>query len=598
MGRPRPLLGDSGTGMPNSSQHQAGSGPRAQSPPNLAPALQRVLQLGLHHHQSGRPAEAEPLYRQVLAAAPGHAGALHLLGVLCFQTGRTEEAAGLIGKAVEIDGNQASWLTNLGLVLQSLGRLDEAIARHAEALRVDPQSAEAHFNRGTGLQHKGDLDAAETDYREALRLRPEHAETHNNLGTVLQARHRLEPAVESYRAALRLNPDHADALNNLGSALQALGRIEEAIAQFRTALQVNPGNHEAFNNLGNALKDLGRFGEALAAYAEAQRIAPHHPDAHWNESMVRLLLGDFAAGWPKFEWRWQARGTQPHGLTVPLWCGDRLAGKTILIHCEQGFGDCIQCIRYVARVKRLGAQVVVLSPPELEVLLRTVPGTDAVVTRMAEAPPCDLRIPVMSLPLMFRTRLDTIPASIPYLSAAPDSVRRWQDRLSELERPRIGVVWRGRPSHANDRNRSIPLALLAPLLRPEHGSFVSLTREPADEEAGLLARLPACRDVGSDLADFAETAAAIDALDLVIAVDTAVAHLAGALGKPVWLLLPHIPDWRWLLDRTDSPWYPAMRLFRQQRRGDWAGVIAAVAAALAEWQAGVAPADSAEPGRQ
>lgn len=555
-----------------------------QPPSGPMPDPSRLFDLALSHHQAGRMAEAEPLYRQVLAIAPRHADSLHLLGVLYFQTGRAEVADVLIGQAIAIDSQRSDFFSNHGLVLQTLGQLDAAIAQYGKALAIKPDNADALFNLGISLQLKEDYDGAIARYREAIHVKPDYCQAYNNIGTILQNQGKIDQAISSYQQVLRINPNNPEALNNLGFLFQSQGRLNEAIACYRKTLLVKPDYLEVINNLGNCLTALGRFGDALAVYAQAQRVDPRYPDAHWNESMVRLLLGDFAGGWPGYEWRWQVKGTAPHGLAQPLWDGAPLNGKTILLHCEQGYGDCIQFIRYATQVKRQAAQVVVFAPPELARLFQTASGVDQVVTRWSEIPDCHCRAPLVTLPLIFKTTLATIPAGIPYLAAEPGAVATWRerfnDRFKDVKRPKIGIVWRGRPTHANDRNRSIAPAIFSGLLTQGAGCFVSLDKDRGDGGTARLFGDAPYLDAGGLLNDFADTAAAIAALDLVISVDTAVAHLAGALGKPAWVLLPAVPDWRWLLNRDDSPWYPSVRLFRQERIGDWDGVIAKVIAAL------------------
>ncbi|MBI1206202.1 MAG: tetratricopeptide repeat protein [Azospirillum sp.] len=544
----------------------------------------QTFALALDHHRAGRLAEAEPLYRQVLATAPAHADSLHLLGVIAYQKGALETAATLMSQSILINGNQASCLNNLGLTLQTLGRLDEAVARYCEALRLKPDFADALYNLGNALRDQGKLEAAIARYHQALRSRPDYYEALNNLAAVLKQLGRTDEAVAICHQALRTRADCHQALNNLGVLLLEQGKTDEAIEKFRRALQIAPDYLDALNNLANGFRDQGKLDDAIARFLEVQRLQPDQPDANWGESLTRLIQGDFETGWQKYEWRWLTKGSVAHGRPEPPWRGEPLDGKTILLHCEQGFGDCLQFIRYAEAVKARGGSVVLLAPTELERLFRSASGIDRLVTGFAEIPPCDYQAPLGSLPLRFETRLATIPANVPYLAAEPSSVLAWQRRLPASAGPKVGISWRGRPTHRDDRNRSISPAVWATLLGAGAGSFFSLQKGPRTGDLERLAGHPNFLDLSADLVDFAETAALIENLDLVLSVDTSIAHLAGALGKPVWILLPFAPDWRWLLHRSDSPWYPTARLFRQGNPGDWTSVIDQVAAALAEFR--------------
>ncbi|MBL8200612.1 MAG: tetratricopeptide repeat protein [Chromatiales bacterium] len=615
-----------------------------------------ALQAALAQHQAGRLAEAEALYRRILAGYPRHPDALHFLGLLAHQRGqhadavalmdqalheapghaachsnrgnallalgRPDEAVASFHQALALDRNFAEAHLNLGNALQQQGLPDEAIASYRRALRLKPQSAETHYNLGRVYEAQGKTADASRSYRRAVTLRPDYAEAHFNLGNVLQAAGQPQEAVASYQRAVTLKPDHAEAHNNLGAQLEITGRLDEAAASYRRALALRPdfpeahnnlGNvllaagrpdeaiasyqaaiarrpdyAEAHNNLGNALQAAGRLDEAVRSHDRALGLRPDFPDARWNKSFALLLQGDFAAGWPLFEARWELLGNHPDVPVFdrPLWLGDApLAGRTLLVHHEQGLGDTLQMLRYVPLLAARGARVVLQVPAALAALAATVPGVDAVVAPGTPLPPHDLHCPCMSLPLACGTTLSTIPAEVPYLSV-PEVVRAaWQARLGDRSgQPRIGLAWSGSTAHRNDRQRSVALRDLLPLLATP-AEFHSLQKEYRPDDQEQFAADGRLRDWSAALDDFADTAGLIGRLDLVIAVDTAVAHLAGALGKPVWLLLPAAPDYRWLLGRTDSPWYPTMRLFRQPAPGNpgdaWQPVLHELSAALA-----------------
>jgi tetratricopeptide (TPR) repeat protein len=608
-----------------------------------------LLRLAAAHHQRGQFADAESLYRQVLAAQPGHFDALHLCGVLMQQRGRSAEALELIGAALAANARVAAAQANYGLVLAALGRHEEALASYERALALKPDYAEAFYNRGNALAAltrfedalmsyaqaialrpnypaallnraqilqrlgrvreaiasfdlalalaPGNADtfnmrgnahyalqsfaAALADYDRAAMLRDDAAPIHNNRGNALRELGRHQEALAAFGRALALSPDYAEAHNNRGNAHLELNRIEDALADYERALALKPDFADARVNRGNALHFFGRDHDAIASFDAAIVLSPQLAEAHWNRGLSLLALGDFARGWPDYEWRWKRDGElKPRDFAQPQWRGEDLHGKSILLHAEQGYGDIIQFIRYLPMVVARGGKVVLEIPDDLKPLIGRIDGVTAVVRRGEPLPPFDVHCPLMSLAGAFGTTLETIPAPVPYLQAPAERVPQWQARLAGTKAPRVGLVWSGKPTHKNDRNRSIPLTLLAPLLQTPGVTCVSLQKDYREADRAALAAAPLLR-LDHALADFADTAAAIAALDLVIAVDTAVAHLTGALGKPLWLLLPAIGDWRWLKDRADSPWYPSARLFRQPRIGDWPSALADVKRELA-----------------
>jgi hypothetical protein len=386
---------------------------------------------------------------------------------------------------------------------------------------------------------------------------------------------RFEDAVASYERALAIRPDFAQALYSRGNALMALNRHDEAIASFERALAARPGYAEALNNRGAALQALNRHQEAIASYEQLLAIKPDDAGVHFNASLARLTLGDLLAGWKEYEWRWKSKHftSRQRDFTQPLWLGrESLAGKTILLHAEQGFGDTLQFVRYAPAVARQGARVLLEVPGALRRLFEGFQGVERVIAKGESLPKFDCHCPLMSLPLAFGTTLQNIPCEVPYLSAPARRVEQWRQQLGTGTKPRVGIVWSGRLTHKNDHNRSIPLSALLPLAGAGV-ELVSLQKEVRGDDLATLAQFGEIRHFGEELQDFADTAALISLLDIVVSVDTAPAHLAGALGKPVWILLPYRPDWRWLLDREDSPWYPTARLFRQPAIGDWESVI-------------------------
>lgn len=586
-------------------------GPGRPRPVNTLDVFRQAQAL----HRAGELPRAAALYRDLLAAEPNHFDALCMFALLEYQHGRGEESLRLLDRALAIEPTAVNAICNRGNVLMSLRRYEEALAGMEHALALKPDAAEIHFNRGVILQALMRSQEALAAYEQAIALHPGYAEAWLNRGNALETLARPDEALSSYEHAVALRPGLAPAHFNRGNLLRRLGRREDALMEYTRALASHPGYVEAWNNRGNILRELNRPGEALsdydralalrADYAEAwlnrgivldalgrraealasfERVLAlrsDHPEAHYCLALHRLLHGDFGRGWAGYEWRWKASdaATAP-AFPQPPWLGrEDLAGKTILLHAEQGYGDTLQFCRYARLVADLGARVILQVQPPLRSLLTRLAGPVQVVAQGDPLPPFDVHCPLMSLPLAFGTELASIPAEIPYLSADPTETAAWRARLGETDTPRVGLAWSGRPAHRNDMNRSIPLAELAPLFQAG-AEFISLQKDVREEDRESLASTPAIRDFGGQLRDYADTAALIACLDLVITVDTSVAHLAGALGKPVWILLPSDPDWRWLLGREDSPWYPSARLFRQTRLHEWGSAIPHITEAL------------------
>jgi hypothetical protein len=404
-----------------------------------------------------------------------------------------------------------------------------------------------------------------------------------NYGNALLELKRPAEALANYDRALRLNPVNVIALYNRGVALADLQRPQEALEAYAHVIAARPDHAHAHYGMGNMLTALHRTSEARAAFDRAIALQPDNADFHLNKAFTCLLAGDFATAWPLYEWRWQTEAVAPlrRALQAPLWRGGHdLRGKHILLHAEQGFGDTLHFCRYAPLVAARGAHAVLEVQPALVSLLRTLPGVETVIGRGDPLPPFDVQCPLLSLPLAFATTLASVPADVPYLRSDPARVAAWRSRLGERTRPRVGVAWSGSGSLEHDQ-RSLPLATLGDAL-PAGIEYIALQKDMPPEDAEVLAARGDMRNLGVEVADFADTAALIAAVDVVVTVDTAVAHLAGALAQPVWLLLPFDVTWRWLLDRDDSPWYPTARLFRQQAQGEWAVPLAAVRAALAE----------------
>ena len=424
------------------------------------------------------------------------------------------------------------------------------------------------------LQHRqaGQFAEAERIYRQVLTVNPNVIEAYNNLGVLLYDLGRFNEAVFAYQRAIQLNPGSSASYNNLGNALRRVGRFDDAMIAHRHAIVLDPRSDSAHYNLGNALTEQQRLSEAMASYRRSIEIQPEAADAHLSLAHALLLNGDFSEGWEEYEWRLKIRAPSPPP-SIPKWDGSPLDGKLILLQAEQGFGDTIQFVRYAPMVASRGGRVVLQCQRQVQRLLQTCAGIEQVIAIGEPMPPSDVHCPMLSLPHLFKTDMKSIPAEIPYIHAVDDLIPQWREKFEAMpKRMRIGITWAGRPNSPGDHFRTINPAQLAPLLRNDRADFFSLQKS-APATGNWI-------DWTNEIHDFADSAALIANLDLVITVDTAIAHLAGAMGKTVWLMLPFVPDWRWLLGRDESPWYPTMRIFRQRSIGDWPGVIADVIAAL------------------
>ncbi|HEY2585623.1 MAG TPA: GNAT family N-acetyltransferase [Tepidisphaeraceae bacterium] len=541
-------------------------------------AAESYYNLGIAFFEKGKVEESIAAYRQAIAAEPRFFKAHCNLGNVLKSKGQLDEAIAAYRQAIASKLDYAEGHSSLGIALLEKGGIDEAIAAHRRAVSLNPNLAEAHNNLANALKAKGELDEAIAGYRRAIELKADYPEAHYNLANALHAKGQLDLAVASSSRALAARPDYIEAHNNLGNVFKDQGDFEHAIAAYEQAIAIKPDFAEAHSNLGTVLQNMGQYDAAIAAFRRAIGFQPDFAKAHLNLAFVLLLQGDFASAWPEYEWRWKC--VNGEAFTQPLWSCEELHGRTILLHPEQGFGDTIHMARYLPMVAARGGRVVLECQPELHRLLERLPGVSQVVPKGRPRPAFDRYCPLLSLPRVFGTTLQSIPAEPAYLSADPQLVEAWRQRVSEAGGLKVGLVWAGSAGHLNDKNRSIPLARLSRFREIQGVRFYSLQKGPAAAQAAADPPPLPIADFDPLLTDFAETAALIANLDLVISVDTAVAHLAAALGKPVWLLLPFVPDWRWLLDRDDSPWYPTMRLFRQKAIGDWDEVIERVAEAL------------------
>ena len=585
---------------------------KSQKPSNDRGAgpVAALYESGLRHLRAGQFAEALVCCDQMLAADPNHAGALHLKSLLSLQAGQFDQAIEWITRAIRLDP-RPEYLLCLGTTLLRQGRCDDALKAFDKAIQLKPDDAELWTYLGGVLVDLERLAEALLSYQQALKLNPRQSKAAERCAFVLHRLGQFEEAIRYCDLCNELQPDHAPALQIRALSLRALKRNEESLADNRRCYALDPANVETCSNLGDSLQSLGRyeeavewydralalrpdfiaactskivallqtqrFDEAAAIYHRIKELDPDNAQAEWVLSFIQLLTENFEAGWAGREtWRKIKSPNDYPKFPQPIWLGEEpIEGKTILICADEGLGDTIQFARYVPMLAQRGARVILLVQDAVHPLLSALPGISQCLPMSAggKLPSFDMHCPICSLPLAFRTRLDTIPSAIPYLpTPAADRVQGWEDRLGPRDRPRVGLVWSGNPNQGNDLNRSMPLRTLARILDAD-ATFISLQKDPRPDDKAALLELGSIVDLTEHLTDFVETAALVNCLDLVITVDTSVAHLAGALGRTTWVPLAYTPDYRWLLDRDDSPWYPTMRLFRQNETRDYGIVL-------------------------
>jgi len=558
------------------------------------------LRNGLALHNSGQLEQAKSIYEEILKLDPKHFDAMQLLGMLSAQTGQLDKALKLLADALKINAASFSVHNNFGNVLKELQRFDEALASFDRAIELKRDYSEAYYNRGIVLQefqrfddallsydkaiehksyfaeayfNRGNVlkelhrfEEALASYDYAIEVKKDYAEAYSNRGLVLKEFKRLDEALASFDKAIELKSDYADAICNRGNVLQELNRLGEALASYNWAIDLQQNDAQIYSNRANVLKELGCFDEALVSYNKAIDLNRDFAQAHHNRSHALLLFGILEEGFLEYEWRWideqSSKVAGKQNFNQPLWVGNgSLVNKTILLYSEQGLGDTLQFCRYAQLVKGLGARVLLEVPKPLIALLGSLKGVDELLEKGKPFPDFDFQCPLMSLPLAFKTELNSIPCPTPYLNSDTEKFEVWKQRIGEKSKPRIGLVWSGSTIHKNDHNRSLALPDLVKHL-PHSFDYFSLQKEvrEGDKEALTNSKI---KHYGEQLIDFGDTAALCDLMDLVICVDTSVAHLAGALGKKTWILLPYVPDWRWLIDRDDSPWYESVKLYRQ-----------------------------------
>ena len=538
----------------------------------------------------GAWSDAEQLCRAVLKAKADSFDALRLLGIIAAQTGRLREAAGFLADATSANPNDASAHNNLGGVLHGLKRYADALASYERALELKSDLPEAWNNRGVALRDLKRPEAALASYVRAIALRPDYADAYCNRGNAMHDLNRVEESLASYERAIEIKPAYAEAHSNRGTALCDLGRLDEALACYDHAIRLKPDYVDARIYRGDAFREMRRTNEAMQSYDAAISLDPNSAEAHFKKAELLLLTGDYGQGWDLYEWRWksQFRDENPQFFDYPLWTGAQsVAGKRILIHPEVGFGDYMMFVRYVPLLQQLGAKVVISAPPPLAPLFSTLPGDVSIVGAGQRLADIDFQCPIMSLPRAFKTTLDTIPAAVPYLTVPAERQAYWQRKLGRSKQRRVGLMWSGKANRNIDisvlKNRSIPFSLLEPLMHLPV-ELHSLQKEFLPSDAAALAEFKQVRTHQDELNDFSDTAGLIGEMDLIITIDTSVAHLAGALGKHMWVMLPYSTDYRWGMRGDGTPWYPTATLFRQPDVSDWTSVIQRIATELSKLQ--------------
>jgi tetratricopeptide (TPR) repeat protein len=544
-----------------------------------------ALATARQQRQAGNLPEAEKWFRYALQLQPSDVDILRDLGRLYLTTGRFAEAAAVFSRAVRVNPDIYEMQNDLGIAQARLGLLDEAAASFRETIRLQPTFAEAHKNLALALlQCQQPLEAA-TAARRAIELSPDLVAAHVSLANALQAQGKMSGALECLQHALRLHPESAELHNARGIALGRSGKEDEAVPCFRRAIELRPGYIRAYNNLGTALQSLGRSDEAIRYFEEGLRFAPEDPHLHTGRALIWLRQGDFERGCPEYEWRLRLPEMRRCDLPQSRWQGEPLEGRPIVLLAEQGIGDTIHFIRYVPLVRQRGGQVVLICDESLVPLLTRFPGIDQFLSFGSPLAAFQTFIPLASLPGVFNTSLSNIPGEVPYLFADPELLQSWGQRLRSHRDFKIGIAWQGSRDNPDDYRRSAPLEAFQPLAKLPGVHLFSLQKGLGSEQLRRVAHAwPITNLAGrldEDTAAFMDTAAVMKQLDLVVTVDTAVAHLAGALAVPVYVALAFVADWRWLVDRDDSPWYPTMRLFRQKERGGWSEVFSRIAATIA-----------------
>jgi tetratricopeptide (TPR) repeat protein len=523
-------------------------------------------------------------YVKILQKKPNDAQASFFLGFLLFQVNKTEEAKHLVSQAIALGLENHDVYRTLGAIYQSLEAFEKSSICEKKAITFNPEYVDGHYNIGCNHLKLGNSVKAIESFQQVVAMQPDHYEAHNNLGLAYFNEKLFKNSIDSYNNALEIKPDFPLSYLGKGNTLREIGQTEDAVGSFQKAITIDPNFTDAHNNLGNVRKDLGLYEDALKSLNTAYSLAPTNATVRKNIGIINLLMGNFKIGWEEYSWRRFENNSEltERIYSQPLWNGEDLNGKTIFVYSEQGFGDTIQFVRYLDLLKKQGGLVVLDAQHSLASLLEEMESINILLKKDELPPPFDFHVPLMELPRIYSTNATNIPSANGYLTANKMLVEAWRTRLGQKEEFRIGIVWAGSSTRLDDHNRSMSLEYLKPLFDVEGCTFFSLQFGERCQDITSAGYEHTLKNLEQDIIGFMEPAAAITNMDLVISVDTAIVHLAGALGKPVWTLLQFDSDWRWMLNRNDSPWYSFMKLFRQEKRQDWKGVIERVKNELME----------------
>jgi len=532
--------------------------------------------LGLVMRGKGNLNDAISLFKKAIELKPYFANAYYNLGLTYQDMKEYDKAIYNYERAIKIEPNFVEAYNNLGIVLRKVFRLDESVACFKKALQINPNLANTYNNLGLSYQDKEQYDEALKCYQKALQLNPNLADAYNNIGNVLRTKEEFEDSLKYYEKALSLNPNLPESYIGIGCYYQQKEDMDKAMIYYKKALSIDGDSKDAYFSMGAIYSEKGMNDESIDCYRKAISINPNFVYPHYNISFCLLLKGNFEEGWAEYEWRWKTKEFEAlrRDFGKPRWYGEEIRGKRIFLTCEQGLGDAIQFVRYAKRVKDLGAEVILEVPKVLHRLFMYVEGIDSLVIVGSELPNFDVYCPLLSLPYVFKTNLETIPNEVPYIKVNSETIEMWGEKIEKgKDRLNVGIAWTGNPKHKRDKYRSIRLEKFAIFNELKGVRYYSLQVGVGSEQLKEVGSKFEIVDLTGEIKDFFDTAGLIMNLDLVITVDTSVAHLAGALGKQVWVFIPFVPDWRWMLNREDSPWYPTMRLFRQNERNDWDSVI-------------------------
>jgi tetratricopeptide (TPR) repeat protein len=531
--------------------------------------------LGVTLNSINQPYEAIESYDRAIALNPDYAEAFYNKGNTLKDIGKLNDALESYDRAIALQSDHFDAYNNRGFVFQKLNLLDEALKNYDKAIAIKPDYAETLNNYGAALKSLGQFNNAVNAFKRAIEIAPKYAQAHNNLGVTLNSINQPYEAIESYDRAIALNPDYAEAFYNKGNTLKDIGKLNDALESYDRAIALQSDHFDAYNNRGRILKELNQFDKALESYDRAIALKPDYAEALLNKSIVQLLLGNFKEGWENYEWRWSGSSLKgdKRNFNQPLWTGNKpIQGKTILVYGEQGLGDIIQFSRYIPLLHQLGSKIIFEVPESLLSIMKCLDKYCTLITTGKPLPDFDTYTPLMSLPLAFKTEISSIPSASSYLQIDEAIKNNWTRKLGPRKRMRIGLAWAGNSINENDKRRSINFELFRTLFNLPL-DFYSLQKECLESDKIIMNSISNFYNHQKDLYDFSDTAALIHHLDLVISVDTSVAHLAGALGKNVWILIPFSPDFRWMTKRSDSPWYPNATLFRQPQIYNWKNLI-------------------------